>query len=62
MKMHFGQDEVISFLEERVKDNVASEKEFDFYLDLRWNQVFDKELHLHTYKQVLKKMKRLYIK
>lgn len=57
-KLRWTQEEVISYLEYLIQQNAATEKEMELYLDYTWTGDFDKSNHLHTYKKVVRKMKR----
>jgi hypothetical protein len=56
-KLRFSKSEVISFLEDLIKDGAANEEQEELYINYTWNSVLVKN---NTYKQVLRMMKREY--
>lgn len=50
-------DDVIAYLEEKMKWNEETEKEIDLYLDYKqYGEKVALEINRHTYKKVLKNM------
>lgn len=56
-KLHFSKMEVLSFVEELILDQMATEDEQAWYENFVWNGEFKKN---YTYKVIIRKMKRVY--
>lgn len=56
-KLHFSKSEVLSFVEELILDQMATEDEQVWYENYVWNNEFKKN---YTYKVIIRKMKRVY--
>lgn len=61
-KLRWRDEEIIAFLEYKLHNSSINEREMDLYLGVKWNDVFDKDKYLNTYKSLQKQMKKLYIK
>lgn len=59
-KIRWLKSEVISFLEEKIKDETVDEDEMEMYEDYKWNGNLDKNKYINTYKNLLREMKKYY--
>lgn len=57
-KVKFKKEEVLSFLEELILDNLATEEELELYQDFKWSGKLNK--NNYTYKLVVRKLKKEY--
>lgn len=57
-KVQFRKSEIISFLEEKIHDGLASEDEEQLYEEYQWNNKLDK--NNYTYKQLVFEMRQNY--
>jgi hypothetical protein len=58
MEVQFRKSEVISYLEEKIHDGLASEDEEQLYEEYQWNNKLNK--NNYTYKQLVGEMKKSY--
>jgi hypothetical protein len=56
-KIHFCEEEVIGYLENKILDQAADQDELELYQDFKWNGKFEKN---YTYKKVIHSMRELY--
>lgn len=59
-KLHWTVEEVIGFVEGRILDKIADDKEIEMYEDYIWNGELNRDKYLHTYKKVLRRMRYFY--
>jgi hypothetical protein len=57
-KVSFREEEVIAYLEDRIKDDLATREEENLYQDYHWFGVLKKN---RTYKKVVLKMEKEYM-
>lgn len=57
-KVKFRTSEVLSYLEEKINDNVATVDELELYEDYQWNGKLSK--NNYTYKSLLSEMRKLH--
>lgn len=53
-KLNFKKSEVLSYIESKIIDDIATEEEMELYQDFKWDGTFKMN---YTYKKVLKEMK-----
>lgn len=56
----FNQEEVLGYLEEKIKDNVATYEEEQMYIDYKWDGKLNRKKHFNTYKDLVREMKDIY--
>lgn len=56
----FDENEVIAFIENKIKNMINDENELDFYLDYVWNGFLNKRKYYNTYKKLIREMKYEY--
>jgi hypothetical protein len=56
-KIHFCEEEVVSYLENKILDQAADQDELELYQNFKWNGKFEKT---YTYKKVIHRMRELY--
>lgn len=54
------EEDVISFIEQKLIDDAATDAEYGFYLDYLKKGYVDKKKHRNIYKYMLREMKRIY--